>query len=271
MSHHLISVIHRLKVKPVVLLVLLLQTGAMVFAKDSGAIVAAAASLRDVLPELVHAFEQDQGADKDIRLSFGASGNLRRQISRGAPFELFLSADESFVLGLAREGRTSDEGAVYAEGRLAVLVPKSSSLEPDGTLKDMEKALNDGRLRRVAIANPDHAPYGKAAREVLEALGMWGSMKHRLVIGENVSQAAQFAATGAADAGLVAYALALSPGLEQCCNQAPLPTKLHRPLRQRGALIKGAGDTATRLFAFILGPQGRAILERRGFGLPTRD
>lgn len=231
--------------------------------------VAAATSLRDALPMLVRAFEEKQGTG--ARLSFGASGNLRRQISQGAPFELFLSADEDFVLDLAGEGRTLDEGAVYAEGRLAILVPKGSPLSPDGTLQDLEKALDEGRLRRLAIANPDHAPYGRAAREALERSGLWERLQDRLVIGENVSQAAQFAATGAADAGLVAYALALSPRLKDCCNHAPLPAELHRPLRQRGALVKGAGEAAGRLFAFILGPRGRAILERRGFGVPASD
>lgn len=231
--------------------------------------VAAATSLRDALPELAEAFAAEDGSR--ARLIFGASGNLRRQIAQGAPFELFLSADESFVLDLAREGRTRDEGMVYAVGRLAILVPKSSGLTPDGSLADLEKALDDGRLRRLAIANPEHAPYGRAARETLERLGLWGRIQDRLVIGENVSQAAQFAATGAADAGLVAYALALSPRLEQCCNQAPVPANLHKPLSQRGALINGAGEAAGRLFAFILGPKGRTILERRGFGAPAWD
>jgi molybdate transport system substrate-binding protein len=169
-----------------------------------------------------------------------------------------------------REGRTLDEGAIYAKGRLAILVPKGSPLIPDGSLHDLEKAIDDGRLRRLAIANPEHAPYGKAARETLEALQLWERVENRLVVGENVSQAAQFAATGAADAGLVAYGLALSPHLEKCCDHAPVPADRHRPLRQRGALIKGAGEAAARLYAFILGPQGRAILERHGFGVPAR-
>lgn len=231
--------------------------------------VAAATSLRDALPELADAFAAEEGSKP--RLSFGASGNLRRQIAQGAPFELFLSADETFVLDLAREGHTRNEGAIYAVGRLAILVPRGSKLSPDGSLEDLAQALDDGRLRRLAIANPEHAPYGRAAREALERLGLWERIQDKLVIGENVSQAAQFAATGAADAGLVAYSLSLSPLLEQCCEQAPLPADLHQPLRQRGALITGAGQNAERLFAFILGPQGRVILERRGFGVPTED
>jgi len=231
--------------------------------------VAAASSLRDALPEVVDAFVAEGG--NRARLSFGASGNLRRQIAQGAPFELLLSADEAMVLDLAREGLTLNEGSVYAEGRLAILVPKGSSLKPDGTLGDLKDAIDDGRLHRLAIANPEHAPYGRAAREVLAKLGLWERLEDRLVVGENVSQAAQFAATGGADAGLIAYSLALSPRLGHCCEHTPLSAELHQPLRQRGVLLKGAGTAAKRLFAFVLGPQGQTILERHGFGLPTLD
>lgn len=242
---------------------------AVAWAAEAGPLIAAAASLRDVLPELVEAFEQEQGSG--ARMSFGASGNLRRQIAQGAPFELFLSADETFVLDLAREGYAQGEGEVYAEGRLAILMPKGSKLRPDGTLKDLAKAIEDGRLRRLAIANPEHAPYGRAAREALQKLELWARLDDRLVIGESASQAAQFVSTGAADAGIVAYSLSLSPHLTDCCEHAPLAASLHGPLRQRGALIKGASTAASRLYTFILGPRGRAILERRGFGVPARD
>ena len=236
-------------------------------AEGLGPMVAAATSLRDALPELAEAFAAEDGSRP--RLSFGASGNLRRQIAQGAPFEVFLSADETFVLDLAREGHARDEGAIYAVGRLAILVPKGSKLSPDGSLADLVKAVDDGRLRRLAIANPEHAPYGRAARDALEQLGLWERIQDKLVIGENVSQAAQFATTGAADAGLVAYSLALSPRLEQCCTRAPVAADLHQPVHQRGALTSDASQGAERLFAFILGPRGRAILERRGFGVPA--
>ena len=260
---------HHSKLSLGLLLILFWWLEAPALAGGLGPMVAAATSLRDTLPELAAAFAAE--ADSNPRLSFGASGNLRRQIAQGAPFELFLSADETFVLDLAQEGHTRNDGAIYAVGRLAILVPKGSKLRPDGSLEDLETALDDGRLRRLAIANPEHAPYGRAAREALEQLGLWERIQDKLVIGENVSQAAQFAATGAADAGLVAYSLAISPRLEQCCDQAPVPMDLHQPVRQRGALLTGAGQEAKRLFAFVLGPKGRAILERRGFGVPAGD
>jgi len=250
------------------LLCLLWLPAAPVVADEPGPMVAAAASLRDALPELVDAFAAKEGTR--ARVSFGASSNLRRQIAQGAPFELFLSADEAMVSDLVREDRTLDEGAVYAEGRLAILVPKGSQLKPDASLGDLKKAVDDGRLHRLAIANPQHAPYGESAREVLKTLGLWGRIEDRLAIGENVSQAAQFVATRAADAGLVAYSLAISPRLAVCCEHAPLPAELHQPLRQRGVLLKGAGSAATRFFCFILGSEGREILVRHGFGVPVR-
>lgn len=228
--------------------------------------VAAASVLRFALPEVADAFTARTGIR--TRLSFGSSGNLRRQIAQGAPFSLFLSADESFPLDLAREGLTLDEGRVYAQGRLALLLPKASPLLSDGTLSDLADALTDGRLKHLAIANPETAPYGRAAREVLERLGLWLPAQPTLVIGENVAQAAQFASAGTAEAGLVAYPLAASSRLDTCCRSAAIPSEMHASMNQRGVLINGAGEDAKAFFQFLLGPEGRNILQRHGFGLP---
>jgi len=229
--------------------------------------IAAAASMRDVLPAVVDAFVQEGGIRP--RLSFGASGNLSRQIAQGAPFELFLSADEDFVLDLATEGRTEDRGTVYALGRLAILTRKGSAGKADGSLADLKTALDDGRLARLAIANPEHAPYGLAAREVLQRAGLWDRLQGHLVVGENVAQAAQFAVVGSAGAGIVAYSLAKSRRLADCCDHAPIAEGLHAPVPQRGVLIRGAGEAARRFFRFLLGPRGREILKEHGFGVPA--
>ena len=243
--------------------------GTSLHARESSPMVAAASSLRDALPDLVEAFAAEAGTG--ARMSFGGSGNLQRQIVQGAPFELFLSADDAMVLKLAEENRIRDQGAVYALGRLCVLVPKDSALDLDRGLRELGAAIRGGRLTRISIANPTHAPYGKAAREVLTSSALWEPVEDRLVVGENASQAAQFVATGGADAGLIACSLALSPRLEECCKHAPLPAEAHQPIRQRGVLLKGASSEAERLFAFVLGPQGQAILKRHGFGVPIRD
>jgi len=253
---------------PLILLLVFLVAGPMAssHAAGSGPTIAAAASLRDLLPELAERFTERTGIRP--RLSFGASGNLRRQIAQGAPFDLILSANETYVLDLAREGHLMDEGAVYALGRLALLVPTASPLQADGSLEDLRAALTDGRLKRLAIANPEHAPYGTAARDVLRTLGLWEAAQSKLVIGENVGQAAQFATTGAAQGGIVAYSLAMSPRLVDCCQHTPIPTQFHAPLRQRGALVKGAKEPARSFFDFILGQEGRALIARHGFALP---
>lgn len=228
--------------------------------------VAAASVLRFALPEIADAFAARTGLRP--RLSFGSSGNLRRQIAQGAPFALFLSADETFPLDLAREGLTLNNGRIYAQGRLALLLPKASPLLSDGSLSDLGKALADGRLKHLAIANPETAPYGRAARQVLEHLELWDEAQTTLVIGENVAQAAQFASFGSAEAGLVAYPLAVSSRLEACCRSAGIPLEMHTKMNQRGVLIKGAGEDARAFFHFLLGPEGRNILQRHGFGLP---
>lgn len=230
-------------------------------------VVAAAADLRFALGEVAAQFARRSG--KAVKLSFGSSGNFRRQITEGAPFELFLSADEKLVLELAKAGRTEDEGALYALGRIVMIVPHGSPLKADPDFKDLAAALADGRLKKFAIANPEHAPYGRRAQEALTKAGLWDKLQGRLVLGENVSQAAQFATSGSSQGGIIAYSLALSPEVSKLGSFALIPQDRHEPLRQRMVLIKGAGETARRFYAFMQGREARAILERYGFVLPA--
>ena len=157
---------------------------ALAAAPDAAPLVAAAADLRFALDEIAADFKRATG--HDVRIVYGSSGNFRRQIAEGAPFELFLSADEAYVLALAREGFMVDDGVAYAIGRLALVVPAGSPLKLDGELADLAAAVADGRVRRFAIANPEHAPYGRAAREALQKAGAWDAIQGRLVLGENV-------------------------------------------------------------------------------------
>ncbi|MEK0085388.1 molybdate ABC transporter substrate-binding protein [Benzoatithermus flavus] len=232
-------------------------------------LVAAAADLQPALEAIAAAFTAETG--ETVRLVFGSSGNFARQIRQGAPFALFLSADEQYVLELARDGLARDEGALYAVGRIALLVPAGSPLQPDGTLADLRAALADGRLKRLAIANPEHAPYGRRAEEALRHAGLWEAVRNRLVYGENVAQAAQFASTGAAQAGIVAYSLALSPKLTPGTAHALIPADWHQPLNQRMALLKSAGPVAERFYDFLRAPAARAIFRRSGFVLPDEQ
>jgi molybdate transport system substrate-binding protein len=237
-----------------------------VAAADDVPNIAAASDLQSALPEVSAAFTAATG--RAVELSFGSSGNFFRQIQEGAPFQLFLSADEVYVEQLASAGLTEGGGDLYAIGRIAIIVPRGSPLKPDGTLKDLAAALGEGRVQKFAIANPEHAPYGRRAEEALRHAGLWEAIEDKLVLGENVSQAAQFATSGAADGGIIAYSLALSPNIAKLGDCALIPDSWHEPLRQRMVLLKGAGETARMFHDFVMSKPGRTILNRYGFVLP---
>jgi molybdate transport system substrate-binding protein len=228
--------------------------------------VAAAADLQFALTEVAAAFRAETG--EEVQLTFGSSGNFFRQIRQGAPFEIFFSADEEFVHGLAEAGLTIGDGALYAIGRIALIVPNGSPLKADGTLADLALGLRDGRVTKIAIANPEHAPYGKRAEEALRHAGLWERIQDHLVLGENVSQAAQFATSGGADGGIIAYSLALSPNVSRLGSFALIPEEWHAPLRQRMVLLNDAGETARHFCDFVQSPPARDILRRYGFVLP---
>lgn len=228
--------------------------------------VAAASDLKFALDEIARAYAAETG--RTVRIAYGSSGNFRRQIAEGAPFELFLSADESYVLALAREGRLEDEGRLYAIGRLVLYAPAGSPVDPAQGLAGLARNLREGRLARLAIANPAHAPYGRAAKEALEGAGLWNALEGRLVLGDNVSQAAHFASSGNATAGIFAYSLTFSPAISGRGRFALLPDSAHAPLRQRMALVKGAGEEARAFHRYLGGASARALFARHGFSLP---
>lgn len=229
-------------------------------------LVAAASDLQFALDEIVRRFGRDTGISP--RVTYGSSGNFARQIEQGAPFELFLSADESYVARLADLRLTRGDGALYAVGRLVLFTPHGSPLQPDPRLEHLAARLASGESGRLAIANPEHAPYGRAAEQALRSLGLWEAVQPRLLFGENVAQAAQFASSGNADGGIVAYSLALAPALRDRGTFALLPDTLHAPLRQRMVLLKRASPAAARFYDYLRSPASRAILRQSGFVLP---
>ena len=229
-------------------------------------IIAAASDLQFALEEIARAFEAEAG--RRVELTFGSSGNLARQIRQGAPYEMFLAADEAFVLDLHRDGFTRDEGVLYGVGRLAIFTPHGSPVEPDPGLDGLAAALEAGRVSRFAIANPEHAPYGMRAEEALRHRGLWEGLAPRLVFGENVSQAAQFAATGNTEGGIIAYSLALAPPVAARGAFALIPADWHSPLSQRMVLLANAGPAAERFYRYVQAPPARDILSRHGFALP---
>lgn len=237
-------------------------------AADEIPLVAAASDLQSALREVAQAFHSDTG--RKVEIVFGSSGNMSAQIRQGAPFQILLSADEKYVFDLAKSGLTRDEGRLYALGRIALFVPNHSRLQADAQLAGLRAALEAGKIERFAIANPSHAPYGRAAREALRKAGIWEPLQDRIILGENVSQAAQFAASANASGGIIAYSLALTPALKKAGKHVLIRQDWHAPLRQRMVLTSKAGTVAAAFYAYLQQDKARAILERNGFAIPQQ-
>jgi molybdate transport system substrate-binding protein len=229
-------------------------------------LVAAAANLSFALTEIADQFARDEGGR--VELVFGASGALTRQIRDGAPFELFLAADEMFPNRLAAAGLTRDAGVVYAVGRLVIFAPRGSPLAVDERLDGLARLAKAGGVSRFAIANPDVAPYGKAAEAVLRKHGLWETIRPRLVLGDTIAQAAQFATTGNAVGGLIAYSLVLAPGFGDRGTYAVIPDTDYPPLRQRMVLLERASPVAAQFYRYVQSEAARAILRKHGYGVP---
>lgn len=229
------------------------------------ALVAAAANMQTALTELLPLFEK-QGKGT-ISLSLGSSANLVRQIQQGLPAELFLSADEDFAYQLADSGLTPDRGVVYAIGRLVLVVPKGSALRLDAQLAGLKDALNSapGSVQKFAIANPELAPYGKAAVQALQKQAAWTLVQPKLVMGESIAQATQYVSSGAASAGISALALVLAPAVADRVRYVVVARELHAPIRQRMVLLKTAGPTARAFYGFLQSPAAKLVLQRHGY------
>lgn len=244
-------------------------SGAPAEAQSEPPVVAAAADLQFAVEDIAAKFKEETGME--VRLSLGSTGNFARQIREGAPFQMFMAADEQFIHDLHRDGFTRDEGTLYAVGRIVVKVPEGSTLKADGTLESLRQALAEGRITRFAIANPEHAPYGRRAEEALRHAGLWEQIQPFLVLGENVAQAAQFALSGNAEGGIIAYSLALAPAVRARGTHDLIPEDWHEPLRQRMVLLKGAGPVAEAFYAYVQSPPARAIMKNYGFVLPGEE
>jgi molybdate transport system substrate-binding protein len=227
--------------------------------------IAAAADLIDAMKEIIAQFEKASGCT--ARLSTGSSGNFSSQIENGAPFDLFFSADVDYPRKLEAEGLAAPGSVfVYGIGKIVLWVRNESRLDLSKGLA----ALRDPSVRKVAIANPQHAPYGRAAEEALRRAGVYDAVKDRLVLGENISQAAQFVESGNADAGILALSLAVSPGLKEEGHYSKIPENLYAPIEQGAALVRASPNPqAARAFLeFVKAPGAAAVLEKYGFTVP---
>lgn len=227
----------------------------------TGAItVAGAADLQFAFTEIAELFEKQTG--HKVTLVFGSTGQLAQQIENGAPYDLFAAANIKFVDDLAQKGLIVTESvALYARGRIVLVVNKQSGVKAT-RLQDLTAA----EVTRIAIPNPDHAPYGMAARQVLESAGLWETLKPRLVLGENVRQTLQFVQTGDVPAGIVALSVANVPEV----TYTLIDDALHRPLDQALGVVSASKNPAIAMdFArFINGERGRPIMRKYGFLLP---
>jgi molybdate transport system substrate-binding protein len=222
-------------------------------------LIAAASDLRFAMDEIAGQF-QAAHAEAAIKTSYGSSGQFAQQIENGAPYDVFCSADAGYPRKLIEEG-FAEAGSefVYAIGRIVAWVPESSTIQLTGA-----KALRDPAVRHIAIANPQHAPYGKAAEAALRSLGIYDDVKEKLVYGENVSQTQQYVETGAADIAMI------PPSLVKSGRTWEVPANAYPKMEQSGILVKASKNTALgkQFRSFLLSEQGRSILKRYGFYLP---
>jgi molybdate transport system substrate-binding protein len=225
--------------------------------------VSAASDLTPAFQELSRLFEQQSGTK--VVLNFGSTGQLAQQIEKGAPVDLFAAANVSFVDDLERKGLIVPETkALYARGRLTIWIRKNSPLPPIDRIEDLTRP----DVKHVAIANPEHAPYGAAAKQALEKAGIWDAISPKLVYGENITQTLQFGESGNADAALVA----LSLSMQSDGKWKLVPSELHNPLDQALAVIRGAkNEAAARKFAAFINGEGRPVMRKFGFVLPGEE
>ena len=229
--------------------------------------VAAAADLKFAMGELAEKFEKQTGTKMNV--TYGSSGNFFSQMRNGAPFDLFFSADIEYPQKLAAAG-LSEPGTLYeyAVGRIVIWTPADARVD---VVDQRWKTLLDARVEKIAIANPEHAPYGRAAVAALQKAGIYESVKPKLVYGENISQAAQFVQSGNAQAGIVAMSLAMSPAMRDG-KRWEIPAEMHPAIEQGAIVLKNAQnkEAARAFLEFVKSTAGRATLAEHGFAFPEK-
>ena len=228
--------------------------------------ITAASDLHYAMKEVISAFESKHPGNR-VKVVFGSSGKAYAQIENGAPYDMYFSADIEYPQKLRKSGAAISAPQPYASGRIVLWATKKSGIDVSKGLE----SLRNPKVKKVAIANPLHAPYGRIAKEVLEHYHVYDQNKGKLVLGENIQQTAQFVQSGAADIGFVAYSLALAPILAKEGTHFLIPTTTHKEIIQGYVMLKpSAGNAAAKLFAtFISSPPARAIFRKYGFSLPN--
>ena len=230
-------------------------------------VVAVAANLSKPMASLAANFARESGTQ--VRLTIGSSGDLLRQIQQGAPYEIYIAAATSYTKRAQEENLTDGEPVVLAVANMGAFIPGGSSLEAATDLAELGRMLAAGKYKRIAMANPEVAPFGVAAQQALEKMGVWTLEQDRLVLGENVAQTVQFTLAGGVDVGFIPQSYALLPEVAARGRFLPVPPGWHDPLTQTMVLLRGAGTEARAFFVFLQSPATRDFLLHSGYGAPA--
>lgn len=242
---------------------LLLSVNALLAADSTH--VAVASNMSHVISEI----SAQYNAATRINLSFGSSGNFARQILQGAPYKLFISADKKYVDMLIENGYKIDASAAFARGRISIFIPNDSALQNNTSLEQVFKSLFHGHYQRIAIANPEHAPYGLAAEQALQSAGLWVIERDKLLVGENAAQAMQFALAGGVDLSIIPSSFAHLPSIIKKGKFYLIPESWHEPIQQVIVLLKGANESTRQFYHYLLSDEAKIIIRKYGYETET--
>jgi molybdate transport system substrate-binding protein len=252
--------------KSVGLLGLLLWSLLSSFAYAQPVTIAVASNLKPAFEEIYKSFKQTHPHGTDMRIVYGSSGNLASQMKQGAPYDLFISADESYPLRMVEAGLTRDRGVVYATGQLALITNSAAGLKLSSDPGGIKTLLRNAQ--KISIANPDLAPYGRAAVQYFQAMNLWDEVQGRLIFAENISIATVYVSTGALKVGITALSLAKSPELSSKIQYIALPDDLYAPILQRMVLKRNPPPIAVALYDYLQGAAAKQILVKNGYSIP---
>jgi molybdate transport system substrate-binding protein len=231
--------------------------------------IAVASNLKPAFEEIFKGFKQTNAQGANFRIVYGSSGNLASQMKQGAPYDLFISADESYPLRLVDAGLTRDRGVVYATGHLALIVNSAAGLRVNSDPESIKALLKNSK--KISIANPDLAPYGRASVQYLQSMKGWDELQSRLIYAENISIATVYVSTGAVKVGITALSLAQSSELSSKIQYIALPDDLYSPIKQRMVLKRDAPPSAVALYDYLQGPAAKQVLIKNGYSIPRKD
>ncbi|OGT83235.1 MAG: molybdate ABC transporter substrate-binding protein [Gammaproteobacteria bacterium RIFCSPLOWO2_02_FULL_61_13] len=230
-------------------------------------LVAVAANLAPPVKTLAEDFARESGTR--VRINVGSSGDLLRQILHGARYEIYIAADADYTARAQAEKLTVGEPALLGLANLGAFIPRKSTLAAATDLATLGRMLSAGNYRRIAMANPDVAPFGTAAQQSLRRMGVWAAERDRVIMGENLAQTVQFTLAGGVDAGFISESYALLPEVAAQGRFLPIPGDWHDPLAQTMVLLNGAGDGARAFFTYLRSDAAQELLSRSGYTVPA--